>query len=120
MNDEKVIDLSYLRDISMGDNEMIMEMIDVFLEGYDDAISEMRAHYVNEQWDELRAKAHKFKPNLAYMGIARGTEKIEELEMQAKEHNSAQSIDSELNELESICEQASSELRQELNDMNVS
>lgn len=115
MTDKKVTDLSYLRDISTGDDQMVMEMVEVFLEGYREALSEMRELNENENWEALRARAHKFKPNLAYMGISDGTEMIRELEEHAKNNNANLEIASKLTELNAICEQASEELRRELN-----
>jgi len=118
LTDKKVIDLTYLKEISMGDQEMIIEMIEVFLEEYDDALNEMNRLHNGEKWEELRAKAHKFKPNLAYMGIDLGMEKIQELEEHAKNNNPDLAINSKLSSLQTICTQASDELRQELKKMN--
>lgn len=119
MTDKKVTDLNYLRDISTGDDQMIIEMIEVFLEGYREALSEMRELNENENWEELRARAHKFKPNLAYMGISKGTEQILKLEEQAKNNDPNINIGTTLTELSNICEEASSELQLELQKLNV-
>lgn len=98
---------------------MVIEMIEVFLDGYGEALQEMRELNNKENWEELRARAHKFKPNLAYMGISQGTEKIQELEKHAKNNNANLEIGSTLSELDNICEKASEELRQELKNMNL-
>ena len=119
MTDNKITDLDYLRDISTGDDQMVIEMIEVFLEGYSEALSEMHELNENENWEELRARAHKFKPNLAYMGISKGTEKILELEEQAKNNDPSINISTTLTELSSICEEASNELQLELQKLNV-
>lgn len=120
MTNEKVTDLTYLKDISMGDENMVMEMIEVFLEGYDEALTEMHQLYDGESWEALRARAHKFKPNLAYMGIEMGMEKIQQLEDDAKNENPDDAIQNRISNLRSICEQASQELQQELQKMNAS
>jgi HPt (histidine-containing phosphotransfer) domain-containing protein len=93
-------------------------MIQVFLEEYSDALDEMHELHNGESWEKLRARAHKFKPNLAYMGIDVGMERIQELEEHAKNNNPEFAIQSKLSSLQSICEKASKELRQELQDMN--
>jgi HPt (histidine-containing phosphotransfer) domain-containing protein len=116
--DDRVIDLTYLKEISMGDKDMIVEMINVFLEEYDDALDDMDQLHDRENWEKLRARAHKFKPNLAYMGISVGTKRIEELEQHAKKNNAELAIESKLTALKSICDRASQELRQELQNMN--
>ena len=118
LTNDKVTDLTYLKEISMGDQGMIVEMIEVFLEEYDEALGEMNRLHDGEKWEELRAKAHKFKPNLAYMGIDSGMEKIQELEEHAKNNNPEMAIDSKLTALQTICSQASDELRSELKKMN--
>ena len=119
MTNKKVTDLDYLRDISTGDDQMVIEMIEVFLEGYREALNDMRELNEEENWEELRARAHKFKPNLAYMGISKGTEKILKLEELAKSNDSSPDIDSTIADLSSICEEASNELHQELQKMNI-
>ncbi|NGP75483.1 Hpt domain-containing protein [Balneolaceae bacterium YR4-1] len=119
MTNNKITDLDYLRDISTGDNQMVIEMIEVFLEGYREALSDMRELNQEGNWEELRARAHKFKPNLAYMGISKGTEKILQLEEQAKNNEPPVDIGSTISELSSICEEASGELQQELKNLNV-
>lgn len=119
MTNNKVTDLNYLRDISTGDDQMVIEMVEVFLNSYKEALSEMQELNDNQDLEELRARAHKFKPNLAYMGIAKGTEKIQELEEQAKNKISGPEINNTLTELNNICEDASVELKQELDNLNV-
>lgn len=119
MIDKKVTDLTYLKGISLEDDNMVIEMIEVFLGEYRDALSEMHGLHERGEWGELRASAHKFKPNLAYMGIALGMETIEEVEEHAKNNNAGLKIDSKLNKLQNICEQASKELRQEIENMNI-
>lgn len=118
LTNDRVIDLTYLKEISMGDQGMIVEMIQVFLEEYPDALDEMHQLHNGESWEKLRARAHKFKPNLAYMGIDTGMEEIQELEDHAKNNNPDLAIQSKLTSLKSICEQASKELRQELQKMD--
>ena len=98
---------------------MVIEMIEVFLEGYREALTDMRELNEEENWEELRARAHKFKPNLAYMGISKGTEKILKLEEQAKNGDPAMDIRATLSDLTAICEEASGELQQELQKLNV-
>lgn len=119
MTNNKVTDLNYLRDISTGDNQMVIEMVEVFLESYEEALSEMQELNDKQNLEELRARAHKFKPNLAYMGISKGTEKIQKLEEQAKNNTSGTEINSTLTDLNHICEEASVELRQELENINL-
>lgn len=120
LTNEKVIDLTYLKEISMDDEGMIVEMIEVFLEQYREALEEMNRLHDGENWAELRARAHKFKPNLAYMGIDSGMEKIQELEDHAGNNNPQFAIQAKLSSLQSICEQASEELKQELEKLNAS
>ncbi len=114
MTNKKYIDLSYLEDVSMGDKSMIEEMIEMFLDLVPQSLSELRSLYEDEQWLELKAEAHKLKPNFAYMGIESGKELLQQIEHHADKEEDLESIREKLDELEKIYEQAAGELNSEL------
>ena len=63
------LDLSYLEEITGGDNEIMLEMIDIFLTESETAIQELRHIYEQKNWQALGAQAHKLKPTLLYVGL---------------------------------------------------
>ena len=110
MEKQSITDLSYLREMAMGDEDIVIETTEVFLEDTPDALEKMKAYYANEQWDELGKLAHKIKPNLSYMGMERARELIIDIEEQAKGKNISDDLRDKISEFEDLCRQAFGEL----------
>lgn len=117
MGEYNTIDLTYLEDISGGEEEIIVEMIQLFLDNAPIAIHNIREHYEQEDWDKLAREAHKFKPNLAYMGIEDGRELTEQIEQTAKKQDGTGGLGEKIDRVESICERAYGELNSVLKDL---
>jgi HPt (histidine-containing phosphotransfer) domain-containing protein len=78
------IDLSYLRDVSSGSNEFMVEMIDLFLD-QTPAYFEQLNQFVNEEnWPKVAEIAHKIKPTLTFMGADAARESMAEIESNAR------------------------------------
>lgn len=65
----KHIDLEYLKQISNGSNEFVIQMITVFTEEIPGEIENLQKHLKNKDWKSLRATAHKMKPSFSFMGV---------------------------------------------------
>nr|NIT56047.1 hypothetical protein [Fodinibius sp.]NIU59026.1 hypothetical protein [Phycisphaerae bacterium]NIV11044.1 hypothetical protein [Fodinibius sp.]NIW95334.1 hypothetical protein [Phycisphaerae bacterium]NIY24631.1 hypothetical protein [Fodinibius sp.] len=50
MDNKPVTDLSYLREIAMGDDSIVIETTEVFLEDVPSAIENIQEHYESEEW----------------------------------------------------------------------
>jgi HPt (histidine-containing phosphotransfer) domain-containing protein len=79
------LDLSYLEEITGGDNEIMLEMIDIFLTESEIAIQELQTIYEQNDWQALGAQAHKLKPTLLYVGLKDIHEITLKLEKNAKQ-----------------------------------
>lgn len=62
------IDLTYLKQIADGNDQFIIEMIELFLQKTPAAINEMVSQFEKKNWDELRMIAHRIKPSFSYVG----------------------------------------------------
>ena len=60
-------DLEYLESMSMGSNEMIVEMIDLFIEQIPEFTDGLAAHLSETDFPALGALAHKAKSSVAVM-----------------------------------------------------
>ena len=86
------IDLSYLRDVSSGSNEFMIEMIELFLD-QTPAYFEQLSQFVNEEnWPKVAEIAHKIKPTLAFMGADAAKESMAEIETNARNLTNTESI----------------------------
>ncbi len=102
--------MSYLREMAMGDDSIVIETTEVFLEDTPDAIQQMKACYANKDWDQLAKITHKIKPNLSYMGMDRARELILDMEQQAESKNISDNFQQQITEFDHICSHAFNEL----------
>ena len=65
-NTREVTDLTYLKQVSNGDNNFIIEMINVYLKETPEAIKNLENHLKNKDWQKFRAVTHKMKPSFSF------------------------------------------------------
>lgn len=114
MDNQSVIDLSYLREIAMGDEKIIMDTTKAFLEDTPEALDKLSDYYANQQWDKLYKVAHRMKPSLKYLGMKRASELILEIEKQARSQQISDDLENQIQEFTTICFKALDELSEKL------
>jgi HPt (histidine-containing phosphotransfer) domain-containing protein len=80
-----MIDLSYLREMSGGNKELVMEMITIFTSQVKEFGSEMDQLLNEKQYASLGKLAHKAKSSVSIMGLNDLAIKLKELENAANE-----------------------------------
>lgn len=113
MSDNIHVDLTYLRSISLEDDTLVLEMIELFLEKAPKMLDNIETHCQNEEWEKMAAEIHRFKPNLDYMGMGTTKELIEEIESDAKGQVSIESFDDRFAKVKERCLQAYKRLEEE-------
>ncbi len=63
------IDLSYLKNMSAGNKELITEMIDIFKTQVDEFTKGMDEYYEKKEYELLGRLAHKAKSSISIMGL---------------------------------------------------
>lgn len=86
------IDLTYLRDVSSGSNEFIVDMIELFLEQTPAYFEQLRQFIAEENWPKVAEIAHKIKPTLAFMGADAAKESMAAIETSARNLTDVESI----------------------------
>ncbi len=86
------IDMSYLRDVSSGSNEFMIEMIELFLEQTPAYFEQLNTFIAEENWSRVAEIAHKIKPTLAFMGADAAKERMAEIESKARNLTNTDSI----------------------------
>ena len=74
------IDLTYLENMSAGDNNLIKELIEIFIEQVPEFITEMNNAIKNNDSKVLSSVAHKAKSSVAIVGIVDLAEELKILE----------------------------------------
>jgi len=78
-------DLTYLESMSVGTNELIVEMIQIFIDQLPEFTEGLTAHLNNGDYMALGALAHKAKSSVAVMGMDSLAADLKTLEISAKE-----------------------------------
>jgi len=78
------IDLSYLREMSGGNQALILEMIDIFKDQVKEFSEGLETHYEKEEFEQLGKLAHKAKSSISIMGLNDLATDLKTLELLAK------------------------------------
>ncbi len=84
---DKGYDLTKLRELSHGNEDFVLKMIQIFKESTPITLSEMQVSLKERDYLNLSKLAHKLKPSIESMGIHRLFGKAKELELECKEEN---------------------------------
>ncbi|HLO59928.1 MAG TPA: Hpt domain-containing protein [Bacteroidales bacterium] len=79
------IDLSYLREMSGGNRDLIVEMINIFSSQVKEFGNEMDELLKNKQYELLGKLAHKAKSSVSIMGLADLAVRLKDLENSANQ-----------------------------------
>ena len=77
-------DLTYLESMSMGSQEMINEMIEIFINQIPEFTEGLQELHKNNDYSALGALAHKAKSSVAVMGMDELAGVLKDLELKAK------------------------------------
>jgi PAS domain S-box-containing protein len=113
-NHEPLIDLDYLEQLSEGDDDFSISMLSYFLDNTPVVMQEMRDFFEAKDWKALRNVAHKFKPQLTFMGIKSVFQDVENIEQSAAKVTQTDHIPVLIDKVDSVCKKAMEELKVEL------
>jgi HPt (histidine-containing phosphotransfer) domain-containing protein len=116
-NDNSLIDLEYLEQLSEGDNDFTISMLSYFIDNTPGIISEMKQYYQEKDYKALRNVAHKFKPQLTFMGIKSIFQDVENIEQYAGTATNTDAIPGLIERTEEVCRKAMVEIKAELEKM---
>ncbi len=77
-------DLAYLESMSMGSNELIIEMIQIFIDQLPEFTEGLADHLKSKDYKALGALAHKAKSSVAVMGMNSLADDLKTLEINTK------------------------------------
>jgi len=81
----KYADLTYLKGMAAGSNDLIKEMIEIFSDQIPEFIEELNQHLQNKDFEKLASVAHKAKSSINIMGLEELAKDLKTLELLAKE-----------------------------------
>lgn len=105
------IDLSYLHQVSNGDQNFVREMTRTFLESTPKALDDIKLQINQRNWSQLAKVAHKMKPSITLLGIHSLKEKIIQLEQEAALGSNVKKIELLANEVHAYLNKAMQAVR---------
>lgn len=110
----RATDLSYLREMSDGNEDFFREFISLFLQNAPFSLNEIDEGIKNSDWEKVRQASHKLKPSLSYVGMKEMNAKAAKMEEYAKTQTNLELIPALAEEIRKACEQAFMELEKEI------
>ena len=112
----KCIDLDYLLQRTKSNPALMMEMISIYLEQTPPLISAMKSSFKEKNWDSLYSAVHKMIPSFSIMGISVDFENMaKKIQEYANCQQHTDGIPELVLQIESVCNQACKELKEEYN-----
>ncbi|SDH11077.1 PAS domain S-box-containing protein [Flavobacterium omnivorum] len=112
----KCINLTYLKQRTKSNPVLMEEMIKLYLTQTPAIIKTIKESLANQNWYLVSAAAHKMIPSFAIVGISQYFENIaKQIQEITTAPENIEEITALVQQLEEVCEQACSELEQELN-----
>ena len=110
---QKHIDLSYLRQLSNGDNKFIKEMLSLFVDQTPDMLDRMTKYLELKDWKSLSSLAHKMKPSIMFVGLKEIEADLRMVEDYAGEVKHTEEISPMLSRIKNVCTAAVDEIKEE-------
>ncbi len=110
-SEDLLYNLSYLNDISRGDESFMKKMIELFVEQIPVAVNEINDAYKSGDLTKVKTLAHKTKSSIDTLGIASIQKEIKEIEMLAMNNQSGPRLDELINKLNDVTPKAIQQLK---------
>jgi HPt (histidine-containing phosphotransfer) domain-containing protein len=105
--------LAYLRRISQGDHQFMLETLNSFIKQVREVIPLVEQNLISQNWDELNRNIHSLKPGIEIMGIETLKQSILEIETITANNSGAEKLPELIRYLKSVCETVALELNLE-------
>ncbi|HNI45711.1 MAG TPA: ATP-binding protein, partial [Chitinophagales bacterium] len=112
-NTKHITDLTYLEELSGGDAQIKISMLETILSGLPEELERVSSMYEAQNWQELRAAAHKMKSTCAYMGLDATVDVARNIEYSSNERKNLHLIGDWVRDLQKTCIAAAQELEAE-------
>jgi HPt (histidine-containing phosphotransfer) domain-containing protein len=110
-------DLTYLKEITGGEGEIVREMVEMFLAQVEEFKENLNKHLNDKNWVDLGKEAHKAKSSVLIVGMEELGKNLKKLQLLTEEEKEIETYPSYVALFEEQCEAAIAELQEELNNL---
>jgi len=111
-------DLTYLKGLAKGNNEFILQMLNIFIEQTPISIVNMEKALKDKDWKTLRMVVHKMKPSVMFVGLKEISGDVPLLEDYTAEERDLDKIPALVHKIKLVCSEAVAELKEEVEKFN--
>lgn len=115
MADYRWVDLTYLKTFSDNDRDFMREMIEMFVERYEEDMPLMMEDLTKGEYKTLSGRLHKIKPSVNMMGINVVYPQVQEAESLSAQGTEIERLTAIMQLIKESCDLAVSELKTILN-----
>ncbi|MFN3940584.1 MAG: response regulator, partial [Chitinophagales bacterium] len=108
------INLDYFNTVTEDDNELRIKMLRIMIDETPGEIAKLIQNYLEQNWDGVRAMAHKMKSTLQFIGLADTLQTVKQIEANARELQNLDTIGEKIKKVEADAHSALLQLKSEL------
>jgi len=112
--DSRLYDLTMVQSVSGGDEGFIKKMVALFIETVPQNVQDLKKALQEENWEQVGKTAHKLKSTIDSMGIKSIRREIREVEANAKQLESLQTIPSLVATIDTVIKECIGQLQAEV------
>ncbi len=109
------INLSFLKDATLGDRNMLVQLIEAFIDNCKEYLATVVQGVSEKNWDAVYAATHKIKPNVSMAGVKVMEEQIALVDERSRYKKDLDTIPGLISSFKEIYGKVYEELKQELN-----
>jgi len=110
-------DLTYLKEITGGEGEIVREMVEMFLDQIEEFKANFNKHLSDKNWVDLGKEAHKAKSSVLIVGMEELGKNLKKLQLLTEEEKEVETYPSYVQMFMEQCEAAIVELNEELSKL---
>jgi PAS domain S-box-containing protein len=112
--DSRLYDLTMVQSVSGGDEGFIKKMVALFIETVPQNVQDLKKALQEENWEQVGKTAHKLKSTIDSMGIKSIRQEIRDVEANAKQLESLQTIPSLVTTIDTVIRECIGQLQAEV------
>ncbi|MDP2089341.1 MAG: PAS domain S-box protein [Flavobacteriaceae bacterium] len=116
--EEKLLDLKFLREETFNDKEIIENILNSFLDDFEDFINKCEIEIENQNWDHVYALTHKIKPSISMLSINKLIPLIAEIDYKSKNLINVAQVSDLFQECKSHVVNIKKEINDEIKNLN--
>lgn len=111
---EKSLDLSYLKNISMGNPAFELKLLKVFIEQAATEMEKINEFLQEEDWDSIYASAHKIRPSFRFIDAVEIEALLNNIEGNIKNKKNLDKLPELVNKFFELCKESIENVKKEI------